>query len=477
MDKADLRSSLLRTLVERGFVKDATNLHALDALCADGPITAYIGFDATARSLHVGSMIQLMVLRHLKAHGHRAIALLGHATTMVGDPSDKDGLRPILGEADIRANADGIHEIVARIVGEDVETVSNAAWHREFGFLEFMRTYGVHFTLNRMLSLDIVSRRLEQQKPMTMMELSYNMMQAIDFERLHQRDRCLLQIGGSDQWSNIVAGVELIRRMHAREAFGITTPLMADEQGRKMGKTAEGKAIWLDASLVSSFDLWQFWRNVPDAKVGEFLGLFTELPMEEVRKLGALEGAALNDAKAILATEAVSLAHGRDAAQEAARSSRTVFAGTGVGAMPTASCPADPRARLIPLSEFVVAAGLAESKAAARRLAVQGGLRVNESVRTDADGAVDPADFIGEGRTMLVSAGRKRHACFVLEGPDPILPAEVRVGDRADGSFEILGFFSSGTMPGWDCMDGPFEDRDAAVRSASRIRTASEQTA
>ncbi len=466
----DLKSPLINTLQERGFIKDATDLAYLDEACANGPIAAYIGFDATAASLHVGSMIQLMILRHLRAHGHRAIALMGHATTLVGDPSDKNGLRPMLDEDAIRTNAQGIENLVTTIV-PDVEIRSNLDWFGPMSFLQFMREHGRHFTVNRMLSMDVVARRIEQNKPLTIMEFGYMLMQSVDFLELRRREDCILQCGGSDQWSNIIGGVELIRKADGRQAFGITTPLMTDDQGRKMGKTAEGKAIWLDPAKLSSFDLWQFWRNVPDSKVPEFLGLFTELPMDEVRRLAALAGSQINEAKIILATEAVAIAHGRKAAEDAARAAAAVFGATGIDqAMTSIDCPWDYRSRLVTLADIVVHAGLAPSKAAARRLADQKGLRANDALVTDADAALDPSDF--PDGSLLLSVGKKRRVLVrSIKGPVPKLPSITRVEEKGDGTFSIEGLFDFGSGQEWDTLRAQITDRTAAEMEMRKFRT------
>lgn len=409
MENPDLKSSLMRTLVERGFVHQATDLEGLDELAAAGPISAYIGFDLTAPSLHVGSMIQLMVLRHLKAHGHNPVVLLGDATTRVGDPSDKNGARPILTEERIEENRVGIVRVIDRIVG-GCRHVHNSEWLEKLSFMDFLQGPARQFTLNRMLTMDIVSRRLDAQLPLTIMELCYSLMQGMDFAELARRNDVSLQIGGSDQWSNLLAGMELARREDGRTLFGLTTPLMTDETGKKMGKTADGKAIWLSPEAVSSFDLWQFWRNVPDAKVGEFLGLFTDLPMDEVRRLAALEGAGINEAKIALATEAVAIAHGRDCAEDAARTASEVFAGSGAASgMPSFAVTHDDL-HAMTLADLAVASGLADSKAATRRLAAQGGFRVEGTAVTDVDQlsalALPPLPCV-------ISSGKKKHIRIV----------------------------------------------------------------
>lgn len=387
-------SALMTTLVERGFVKDCTDMRGLDAVCS-GQIAGYIGFDATAPALHVGSLIQLMVLRRLDAAGMTPIALIGGATTLIGDPTDKDQARPMLSEERIAENAAGISAIIRRIAPTAV-FMNNLTWFGNMGFLRFQREFGPHFSINRMLAMDSVKRRLDRQQSMSALEFSYMMMQAVDFMEIRQRTGCVLQIGGSDQWSNIIAGVDLVRRVEELQVFGLTTPLLLDPQGRKMGKTADGKAIWLDGDLTSPFDLWQFFRNVPDELVGQFLGLFTDIPMDEVRRLGSLAGSEINQAKIRLADEAVAIVHGREAAHAAHGAAQAAFAG-GAGDIPTAEAPAAST-----LAEILVQVGFATSKGDARRLAGGGGVKV-DGVRID---DVDerrrlPASF-------RLSAGKKR---------------------------------------------------------------------
>ena len=402
---SSLQSPLMITLHERGFIKDATDLEGLDRLAAREPITAYIGFDLTASSLHVGSMIQLMALRHLKAHGHNPILLFGEATTRIGDPSDKNGLRPILSPDVILENRHGITRVVDRFLGA-LPHVSNLEWLENLSFMDFLQGPAREFTLNRMLTMDIVSKRLEAQKPLTIMELCYSMMQAMDFKELAKRRNVCLQIGGSDQWSNIIAGLELIRKSKDidTDAFGLTTPLMLDPQGRKMGKTADGQAIWLDPRKVSSFDLWQFWRNTPDEKVAEFLGLFTELPMEQVRDLTSQSGSALNDAKIALANEAVAIAHGREASSAAEASAAKAFSGQQAVDLPSITLTADEVNSQPSIADVAVKSGLTPSKKEAKRLAQQGGLKINGQPISNADQPFE----LGSTNECVMSAGKKR---------------------------------------------------------------------
>lgn len=408
MDPTNLRSPLLRTLHERGFIRQATDLDGLDSLAADGRISAYIGFDLTAPSLHVGSMIQLMVLRQLIAHGHEAVVLFGDGTTRIGDPSDKNGARPIITQDAIAANMQGIMTVIDRIVGP-TRQVFNSNWLDRLSFMDFLQGTAREFTLNRMLTMDFVKRRLAANQPMTIMELCYSMVQGMDFAELSRRHGVRLQIGGADQWSNIIAGMELARRTDGQDLFGLTTPLMTDEQGRKMGKTADGKAVWLSPEHLSSLDLWQFWRNVPDAKVGEFLGLFTDLPMDEVRRLSALGGAEINEAKIALANDAVRIAHGAQASSAASATAAEVFTGSGMSeGMATFEIDAAEFATM-QLTTLAVACGLTDSKAAARRLATQGGLRVNDMQVRDADGIASEI----MGLPGVMAAGKKKKVRIV----------------------------------------------------------------
>lgn len=417
---AEFRSALVRTLTERGFVKDVTDLEGLDALAAKGPISAYIGFDATAPALHVGSLIQLMVLRHLKTTGNRPFGLIGHATTLVGDPSDKDAARPMLDAGEIARNAVGIQDSLDRIVGL-VRMDDNLVWFKNLDFLGFLRKFGPHFTVNRMLQMDSVKRRLDRERPLSVLEFNYMMMQSIDFLEMFDRHNVKLQIGGSDQWSNIIGGVELVRRIKGAKVFGIVTTLMTDTAGRKMGKTAGGQTIWLDPERTSPFDFWQFWRNVEDAKVEEFLGLFTDLPMDEVHRLGALRGAEINQAKRILATEVTAIVHGRAAATDAEKAAAAIFDKTASEAsIPTLSSPKVDPSRPMSFVDLLIHAGFSQSKAAARRLAEQGGVKVNGIPLSDATTPVAPAHF--RDGTLRLSAGKKRHVRILLTKTKKINP-------------------------------------------------------
>ena len=323
------KSDFLKTLQARGYIHQVTHPVELDAAAATGIVTGYIGFDATAPSLHVGSLIQIMMLRRLQQAGHRPIVIMGGGTTKVGDPTGKDTSRPQLTEADIAANIASIRTVFEKFLtfGDgptDALMIDNDEWLSTYGYVEFLREYGTHFTINRMLAFDSVKLRLEREQPMTFLEFNYMLMQSVDFLELNRRYGCTLQMGGSDQWGNIVSGVDLVRRVDHKAAFGLTTPLLTTASGGKMGKTAQG-AVWLNAEQLSPYDYWQFWRNADDADVGRFLRLFTDLPLDEVARLEALDGAAINDAKKALADAATTMLHGADAAAAARARSESQF--------------------------------------------------------------------------------------------------------------------------------------------------------
>ena len=378
------KSDLIRLLTERGYLHQATNLEGLDARAASGIVTGYIGFDATAASLHVGNMMQIMMLRRLQQTGHKPIVVMGGGTTKVGDPSGKDTARQLLSEADIAGNMASIRKAFDAYLtfgdgAADAVVVDNAEWLDQLGYVQFLRDYGVHFTLNRMLSFDSVRLRLEREQPLTFLEFNYMLMQATDFLELQRRYGCILQLGGSDQWGNIVNGVELIRRVEAVEAFGFTSPLVTTASGAKMGKTAQG-AVWLNADLRSPYDYWQFWRNTEDVDVGRFLKLFTDLPLDEVARLERLAGAEINEAKKVLANETTALLHGRAAAEVAEAAARSAFEqGLSSADLPTVDLPRDVFEQARSTAALVKAAGLATSLTAARKLIGQGGVRINDT--------------------------------------------------------------------------------------------------
>jgi tyrosyl-tRNA synthetase len=406
------RSDLVRTLQERGHIYQATDLAALDAAALKGPISAYIGFDATASSLHVGSLVQIMTLRRLQQTGHKPIVLMGGGTTKVGDPSDKANQRPLLSDEAIAANIAGIQRAFAPFLtfGEgptDAVMVNNADWLEKLGYVEFLREFGVHFTVNRMLALEFVRNRLENEQPLTILEFNYMLMQSVDFLELHRRFGCTLQFGGSEQWGNIVNGIDLIRRLDEAEAFGVTAPLITTASGVKMGKTVDG-AVWLNAEMRSPYDYWQFWRNTEDADVGRFLKLFTDLPLDEVARLAALKGAEINEAKKVLASEATAMLHGAAAAEAAAGAAAAVFEeGRLSEDLPAIEVPRAQFEAGLPLAAIAADAGLAASRSEVRRLAQGGGLRVNDAVETDGQRILALADLNADGVVKL-AAGRKK---------------------------------------------------------------------
>jgi tyrosyl-tRNA synthetase len=411
MPDAPFKSEFLKTLQARGFIHQVTHPVELDEAASSGTVTGYIGFDATAPSLHVGSLIQIMMLRRLQQAGHKPIVLMGGGTTKVGDPTDKDQSRPLLTEAQIQANIASIKTVFAKFLtfGDgptDALMVDNDVWLSKLGYVEFLREFGVHFTINRMLAFDSVKLRLEREQPMTFLEFNYMLMQSVDFLELERLHGCKLQMGGSDQWGNILNGVELIRRVDQKPAFGLTTPLLSTASGQKMGKTMGG-AVWLNADMRSPYDYWQFWRNTEDADVGRFLRLFTDLPLDEIARLEALPGAQINEAKKVLANETTRMLHGSEAAETAAKAAEAAFEqGKLSDDLPTVEVPrADLEAGIV-LAALATDAGLASSRGEARRLAQGGGLRVNDQQETDANRTVTAADLV-DGVVKL-AAGKKK---------------------------------------------------------------------
>ncbi|MDP2212483.1 tyrosine--tRNA ligase [Phenylobacterium sp.] len=405
------KSEFLRLMQTRGYIHQITHPTELDAACLAGPVVAYIGFDATASSLHVGHMIQIMMLRRLQQAGHKPVVLMGGGTTKVGDPTDKDSQRPLLTDAQIQANIDSIQAVFRRFLtfGDgptDAVMVNNAEWLDRFGYVQFLRDYGVHFTINRMLSFDSVKNRLDREQPMTFLEFNYMLMQSVDFLELERRYGCVLQMGGSDQWGNIVNGVELIRRVDQKPAFGLTTPLLSTASGQKMGKSVGG-AVWLNADMRSPYDYWQFWRNTEDADVGRFMRLFTDLSLDEIARLEALEGAQINEAKKVLANAATSLLHGEEAAQAAEAAAVAAFEQGQLSTdLPSFEIPRGELEAGVVLAALAADAGLAASRGEARRLAQGGGLRVNDQAETDANRTLDASDLI-DGVVKL-AAGKKK---------------------------------------------------------------------
>jgi tyrosyl-tRNA synthetase len=405
------KSEFLRTLQARGYIHQVTHPAELDEAAAKGVVTAYIGFDATAPSLHVGSLIQIMMLRRLQQTGHKPIVLMGGGTTKIGDPTDKDQSRPLLSDAQIQGNIASIRTVFERFLtfGEgptDAAMVDNDDWLSKYGYVQFLRDFGVHFTVNRMLAFESVKARLEREQPMTFLEFNYMLMQSVDFLELERSHGCLLQMGGSDQWGNIVNGVELIRRVDQKPAFGLTTPLLSTASGQKMGKTVGG-AVWLNADLRSPYDYWQFWRNTEDADVGRFMRLFTDLPLDEVARLEALPGAEINEAKKVLANEATRMLHGAEAAAAAEAASRAAFEeGRHSDDLPTYEIAATDLQAGIVLAALATDAGLASSRGEARRLAQGGGLRVNDKQEADGNRTITAADLV-DGVVKL-AAGKKK---------------------------------------------------------------------
>jgi tyrosyl-tRNA synthetase len=411
------RSDLLRIFQERGFIHQVTDPEGLDALAARREVVGYIGFDCTADSLHIGSLVQIMMLRWLQETGQRAIALMGGGTTRVGDPSGRDESRKLLTDETIAANLEGIRRNFDPFLdfagggggGKPAVMINNADWLDELRYIPFLRDIGRHFSVNRMLTMDSVRMRLERDQPLTFLEFNYMLLQSYDFVELAKRHGCNLQMGGSDQWGNIVTGVELGRRVADASLFGMTTPLITTASGQKMGKTAAG-AIWLSPHRLAPYDYFQFWRNTEDADVGRFLRLFTAMPLDEVARLEALRGAEVNEAKKILAFEATRMLHGEEAAGRAAETARQVFEqGVAGGELPAISRPRAELEAGIPLHRLVAEAGLAKSNSEARRLAEQGGVRLNDAPVSDPNRLVGLGDVGADGAIKL-SAGRKRHA-------------------------------------------------------------------
>jgi len=396
-------STFLRTLDERGFIHQITDAAALDAAAVAGPVTAYVGYDCTAPSLHIGNLVSIMMLRVLQHSGHKPVVLLGGGTTRVGDPSGKDEGRQLLDDARIGANMASIRRIFERflVFGDgptDAVMVNNADWLDRLEYIPFLRDIGRHFSVNRMLGFDSVKLRLDREQPLSFLEFNYMILQAYDFLELERRVGCSLQMGGSDQWGNIVNGTDLIRRVDAKAAFGLTTPLITTADGAKMGKTAAG-AVWLHEDSLPGYDYWQFWRNTHDADVGKFLRLFTDLSESECMRLAALDGAEINAAKVVLANEATALCRGREAAVAAEATARATFAEGAAGD----DLPSFAVTGSIGVLDALIALGLAASKGEAKRLVQQGGARIDGAAIGDID------HVIAVAAPVRLSAGKKRH--------------------------------------------------------------------
>jgi tyrosyl-tRNA synthetase len=407
------KSDFLRILTERGFIHQCSDMAGLDALAAKGEAVAYVGYDCTAPSLHVGSLISIMMLHWLQATGNKPIALMGGGTTRVGDPSGKDETRAIRTIGEIDANKDGMKTVFAKVLKfgtgkTDALMIDNAEWLAPLNYIEFLRDVGKHFSVNRMLTMDSARMRLEREQELSFIEFNYMLLQAYDFVELSRRTGCNLQMGGSDQWGNIVTGIDLGRRMGTPQLYALTCPLLTTASGAKMGKTAAG-AVWLNEAQLSAYDYWQFWRNTEDADVGRFLRLFTVMPMDEIQRLASLQGAEINEAKKILATEATALMHGRGKADAAATTAQTTFEQGGLATdLPTIEVPQSDIANELGVLSAFVTAGLVKSNAEARRLVQGGGIRVNDTAVTDEKAKLRSSD-IGPDGVIKLSLGKKKH--------------------------------------------------------------------
>ncbi len=406
------KSAFIHTMKERGFLADCTDYQGLDEALLKGTQPAYIGYDATAQSLHVGHLLNIMMLRWLQKCGHKPITLMGGGTTKVGDPSFRADERPLLGPEQIDANIAGMQQVFEKYLtygagASDALMLNNAEWLDNLNYLDFLRDIGRHFSVNRMLSFESVKSRLDREQSLSFLEFNYMILQAYDFMELHRRYGCILQMGGSDQWGNIVNGIDLTRRVIDGEVYGLTSPLLTTSDGKKMGKS-QGGAIWLNGDMLSPYEFWQFWRNTTDADVGRFLKLYTELPVEECDRLGALEGAEINEAKIKLANEVTTLLHGADAATTAEKTAREVFEKGGVGDdLPTLTLSAEDVGDGISIVQLIVKSGLAGSGKEAKRLIAENGARIDDAPLTDAGMMLDAAALASP---VKLSAGKKRHA-------------------------------------------------------------------
>ena len=407
------RSDFMNDYAARGHLHQCTDQDGLDALMSKERVTGYIGFDATAPSLHIGNLTQIMRLRILQRHGHRPIVVVGGGTTKIGDPSGKDESRQLLTDAVIDANKARHREIYARYLKfgdgpSDAILIDNSEWLDKLEYIPFLREVGRHFTINRMVTMDSVKLRLEREQPLTFLEFNYMILQSYDFVELYKRYGCRLQMGGSDQWGNIVVGIDLARRMQDAELFGLTSPLITTSSGAKMGKSVAG-AVWLSADMLSPYDFWQYWRNTEDADVGRFLRIFTDLPVAEIERLEALKGAEINDAKKVLANEVTALAHGRAEADRAAGAAQKTFEGDGISAdLPTVTVSRGDLAKGIGVLALFTQAGLTASNSEARRQIAGGGLKVNDQPVTDDKASVGESD-LGSTGAIKLSLGKKKH--------------------------------------------------------------------
>ena len=410
------KSEFITVMMERGFLADCTDYQGLDEALSKGVVPAYIGFDATASSLHVGSLIQIMMLRWLQKTGHKPITLMGGGTTKVGDPSFRADERPLLAPEQIDANIAGIKKVFSAYIDysdapNGALMLNNAEWLDGLNYLDFLRDIGRHFSINRMLSFESVKSRLDREQSLSFLEFNYMILQAYDFLELNRRYGCLLQMGGSDQWGNIVNGIDLTRRVAENEIFGLTSPLLTTSDGKKMGKSISG-AVWLNPDMLSPYEFWQFWRNTTDADTGRFLKLYTELPVDECDRLGALEGSEINAAKVILANEVTTLLHGVEAAVAAEATAREVFEKGGVGDdLPTLTLTADELGDGISVVQLIVKSGLAGSGKEAKRLISENGAKLNGEALTNAGLIIDAAALVAP---IKLSAGKKRHALVQL---------------------------------------------------------------
>ncbi len=410
------KSDFIATMIERGFLADCTDYQGLDDALISGVQTAYIGYDATAQSLHVGHLMNIMVLRWLQKTGHKPITLMGGGTTKVGDPSFRSDERPLLGPEQIDANIAGMKQVFSKYLSyDDSETgalmLNNAEWLDSLNYLDFLRDIGRHFSVNRMLSFESVKSRLDREQSLSFLEFNYMILQAYDFLELNRRYNCVLQMGGSDQWGNIVNGIDLTRRVLDHEIYGLTTPLLTTSDGRKMGKS-QGGAVWLNGDMLSSYEFWQFWRNTTDADVGRFLKIFTELPVDECDRMAALQGSEINEAKIRLANEVTTLLHGAEAAATAEATAREVFEKGGVGGdLPTLTLSASELGDGMSIVQLIVKSGLAKSGKEAKRLIAENGAKLDDAPLTDAGLMIDAGAL---SSPIKLSAGKKRHALVQL---------------------------------------------------------------